>query len=310
MCVGIKSGSSSNPLFGHRRTMLAIPKISIVTPSFNQAQFIEETLRSVSTQQYPVLEHIVIDGGSTDGTVQILKRYCSTPGWEHLRWISEPDHGQSDALNKGFRMATGDIIGWLNSDDLYEADSFEKVAKSFEQNPLVDFIYGDYLIIDETGKTLISKKEIDFDWEIMLCGLNYIAQPNVFFRSGVFKELGYLNDSLHYVMDYEFWLRAAAHGCRFQHIPSAFAACRWHLGAKTVSRNPRIREELLSVREKYWNKRRFRNTLVQASYQKYCNVRARASRQWRKLRTRYAIDGVPTSWYLKGWRMRNKSKRP
>jgi glycosyltransferase involved in cell wall biosynthesis len=191
--------------------MSTIPKISVVTPSFNQAVFIEETLRSVSSQQCPVMEHIVIDGASTDKTVDILKRYSSTPGWEHLRWISEPDHGQSDALNKGFRMATGDIIGWLNSDDRYEPHCFSRVSKALEMNQLVDFVYGDYLIIDETGKTLISKKEIDFDWEIMLCGLNYIAQPNVFFRRRVFNELGYLDDSLHYVMDYEFWLRAAAH---------------------------------------------------------------------------------------------------
>lgn len=290
--------------------MSTIPKISVVTPSFNQAVFIEETLRSVGSQQYPVMEHIVIDGASTDKTVDILKRYSSTPGWEHLRWISEPDHGQSDALNKGFRMATGDIIGWLNSDDRYEPHCFSRVSKALEMNQLVDFVYGDYLIIDETGKTLISKKEIDFDWEIMLCGLNYIAQPNVFFRRRVFNELGYLDDSLHYVMDYEFWLRAAAHGFRFQHIPSAFAACRWHLDAKTVSRNPRIEEELFSVRDKYWNKRRFHNSLVQASYQKCCNVCARASRQWRKLRTRHAIDVVPASWYLEAWKMQNKSKHP
>jgi len=290
--------------------MVTVPKLSIVTPSFNQAHFIEETLQSVSRQQYPSLEHIVVDGASTDGTAEILKRYSSMPGWAHLRWISEPDHGQSDAINKGFRMATGDIIGWLNSDDLYEPGSLATVTKAFEENPLVDFIYGDYLIIDETGKTLISKKEIAFDWEIMLCGLNYIAQPNVFFRSRVFKKLGYLNDSLHYVMDYEFWLRAATHGFRFQHIPTAFAACRWHLSAKTVSRNPHIEEELLSVRDQYWNKRRFHNSMVQASYEKCWNVRARASRQWRKLRTRHAIDVVPTSWYLEAWKTRSKWKRP
>jgi len=290
--------------------MSSIPKISIVTPSFNQASFIEETLHSVSRQEYPNLEHIVIDGCSKDGTVEILKRYSSLPGWKHLRWISEPDHGQSEAINKGFRMATGDIIGWLNSDDVYEPDSFSSVRKAFEADQFVDFVYGDYLIIDQAGKTLISKKEIDFDWEIMLCGLNYIAQPNVFFRSRVFNKLGYLNDSLHYVMDYEFWLRAAAQGFRFQHIPSTFAACRWHLGAKTVSRNPHIEEELLSVRSQYWNKRRFHSSLVQASYQKCCNVRARASRQWRKLRTRHAMDVGPTSWYLEAWKTRSKSKHP
>jgi GT2 family glycosyltransferase len=144
----------------------------------------------------------------------------------------------------------------------------------------------------------------------MLCGLNYIAQPNVFFRSRVFKDLGYLNDSLHYAMDYEFWLRAASRGFLFQHVPSAFAACRWHLGAKTVSRNPHIEEELLSVRDQYWNKRRFHNSLLQASYRNYCNVRARSSRQWRKLCTRHAVDLVPASWYMEAWKMRSRSKLP
>jgi glycosyltransferase involved in cell wall biosynthesis len=287
-----------------------LPKISIVTPSYNQASFIEETLHSVRDQNYLSLEHIVVDGASTDRTVSVLQEYSRKPGWEHLRWISEPDHGQSDAINKGFRMAAGEIIGWLNSDDVYQADSFARVSKAFAENPLVDFIYGDYLIIDETGKTLISKKEIDFDWDIMLCGLNYIAQPNVFFRRRVFEKLGYLNDSLHYVMDYEFWLRAATHGFLFQHIPTPFAACRWHLGAKTISRNPGIEAEVLSVREKYWNKRRFENSFMQASYRQFCSVRARASRQWRKLRTRHAIDLVPTSWYLEAWKTRSQSKPP
>jgi glycosyltransferase involved in cell wall biosynthesis len=287
---------------------MTLPRISIVTPSHNQAAFIEETMHSVRDQRYPSMEHIIIDGASTDRSVSILQEYSQTLGWQHLKWISEPDRGQSDAVNKGFRMATGDIIGWLNSDDLYATGSFARVTRAFDENPLVDFIYGDYLIIDETGKTLISKREIDFDWEIMLCGLNYIAQPNVFFRSKVFKKLGYLNDSLHFAMDYEFWLRAATRGLLFQHIPSALAACRWHLGAKTVSRNPHIEEELLSVREMYWNKKRFDNRFVQSSYRKCWNVRARASRQWRKLRTRHAIDIVPTSWYLEAWKMRSKSK--
>jgi glycosyltransferase involved in cell wall biosynthesis len=285
------------------------PRLSIVTPSYNQASFIEETMHSVKDQRYPCLEHIVVDGASTDGSASILQEYSRRPGWEHLNWISEPDSGQSDAVNKGFRMATGDIIGWLNSDDLYAAHSFARVTKTFDENPAVDFVYGDYRIIDETGKSLISKKEINFDWEIMLCGLNYIAQPNVFFRSRVFKELGYLNDSLHFAMDYEFWLRAASRGFLFQHIPIVLAACRWHQSAKTVSQNPRIEEELLSVRDMYWNKRGFDNQFVQSAYRRCWSVRARASRQWRKLRTRHAIDVIPTSWYLEAWKMRRRSKR-
>ncbi|MGH9502875.1 MAG: glycosyltransferase family 2 protein [Terriglobales bacterium] len=286
--------------------MSTIPQISIITPSFNQATYIEETLRSVRNQECPSLEHIVVDGASTDGTVKILQRYSSMQGWQHLRWISEPDSGQCDALNKGFRMAKGNIIGWLNSDDRYEPHCFSQALKALETNQVVDFVYGDYVIIDETGKQLILKKEIDFDWDIMLCGLNYIAQPNVFFRRRIFDTLGYLNDSLHYVMDYEFWLRAASRGFRFQHIPSPFAACRWHLDAKTVSRNPRIYEELRSVREQYWNKRRFGNPSVQTAYQQYCNLRARVIRQWRKVQTRHVVDFVPASWYLEMWKTLRK----
>jgi glycosyltransferase involved in cell wall biosynthesis len=283
------------------------PRISIVTPSFNQAAFIGETLYSVRNQECPILEHIVMDGGSTDGTVDILKRYSALAGWEYLRWISEPDSGQSDALNKGFHLATGDIIGWLNSDDTYEPSCFKEVLRAFEENPSADFIYGDYVIVDGTGNELLSKKEIGFDWNIMLCGLNYIAQPNVFFRRRVFDSVGYLNESLHYVMDYEFWLRAASRGLRFQHVPYALAACRWHTDAKTFSQCPRIGEELRLVRKMYWNKKSFPNNSVQDIYERYWNVRARAVRQWRKIYTRRAFDFVPASWYLSAWKIRAKA---
>lgn len=284
--------------------MEEILKISIVTPSFNQAAFIEETLRSVESQKYPNLEHIVVDGGSTDATINILKRYSAMPGWEHLRWISERDRGQTDALNKGFRCATGDIIGWLNSDDLYQPGCLAAISTAFLAHDHADFIYGDYIIIDDKGKVLISKKEIDFDWDIMLCGLNYIAQPNVFFRRRVLDRVGYLNESLHYIMDYEFWLRAASNGLTFQRIPSILAACRWHLNAKTVSLTARAHHEIATVREKYWNRKRFSNPSLQTMYQKYCNCRARASRQWRKLQTRSVVDVIPVSLYLRIWRAR------
>jgi glycosyltransferase involved in cell wall biosynthesis len=284
-----------------------LPKLSIVTPSFNQVQYIEETLHSVRKQGCREVEHLIMDGASTDGTVDLLKRYSSTPGWEYVHWISESDRGQSDAINKGFRKATGGIIGWLNSDDLFEAGSFSAVLAVFDAHPEIDFVYGDYRIMDSAGKTIILKREIDFDWNIMLCGLNYIAQPNVFFRRRVFDKLGYLNESLHYVMDYEFWLRAASNGFRFHHVAQTLAACRWHLDAKTVSRDPRIEKELRSVRQQYWNKHRFHNRFVQNTYERFWNVRVRASRQWSKLRTRHAMDIVPASWYLELWKRRSAS---
>ncbi|HEX6806212.1 MAG TPA: glycosyltransferase family 2 protein [Terriglobales bacterium] len=280
------------------------PAISIITPSFNQGSYIEETLKSVNRQEYPRLEHIVVDGGSTDGTLEIVKRYSSLPSYGYLRWIAEPDNGQTDALNKGFRMASGDIIGWLNSDDVYEPTALRYAAEFFDRNPEIDFVYGDYKIVDAAGSTLLEKKEIDFDWDILLCGLNYIAQPNVLFRRRVFDALGYLNDSLHYLMDYEFWLRAASRGFRFGRVPLTLAGCRWHLDSKTVSCAPAIDRELMRLRQQYWNKRSFRNPTLQLAYQKGCNVRARALRQWRKLRTRHAIDVIPASWHLQAWKLR------
>jgi glycosyltransferase involved in cell wall biosynthesis len=285
------------------------PKISIISPSYNQERFIEDTLRSVSEQQYPHLEHIIVDGASTDSSTQILERLCSTAGWEYLRWKSEPDHGQSEALNKGFRLASGDIVGWLNSDDIFRLGTLRKVAQVFADHRDIDFVYGDYDIIDESGGLLLHKKEIEFDWSIMLCGLNYIAQPNVFFRRRVFDAIGYLDESLHYVMDYEFWLRAANHRMRFLHVPQAFAACRWHLDAKTVSRNPAIESEINFVRRKYWNKLQFGHLSIQSGYERFCSVHARASRQWRKLRTRHAIDLLPASLYLKSWKRREGKRR-
>jgi len=127
------------------------PSISIVTPSFNQAAFLNEALLSVRQQDYSCLEHIVVDGGSSDDSTEILKGHSETPGWEHLQWVSEPDRGQSDALNKGFARARGEIIGWLNSDDRYRPNCFTAVAKAF-QDPDVDIVYGDSAWIDVQGK--------------------------------------------------------------------------------------------------------------------------------------------------------------
>src|ERR1700729_2746740 len=125
------------------------PRISIVTPSFNQGPFIEEALRSVKEQNYPAIEDIVVDGASKDGTMEIVKGYAGTPGWEHLRWISEPDDGQTDALNKGFRMANGEIVGWLNSDDRYRPGCFASVVRGFAGQDETDVLYGDYTWMNE-----------------------------------------------------------------------------------------------------------------------------------------------------------------
>lgn len=216
--------------------MERVPKVSIVTPSYNQAAFIEEALWSVKDQRYPNAEHIVIDGGSMDGTVQILKGYSSRPGWGHLRWISEPDKGQSDALNKGLRMTTGDIVGWLNSDDRYRAGCFEAVIEGFQRHATADVIYGDYTWIDGQGRVTQIRREISFSYFILQYHHTlYIPSTATFIKRRVFEEGQFINPDLHYSMDYEFFLRLARLGYRFKHISRLLADFRWHSESKTVS---------------------------------------------------------------------------
>ncbi len=217
------------------------PKISIVTPTFNQAAFIEEALLSVKDQHYENVEHIVIDGASTDGTVEILQRYRSQPGWEHLSWISEPDRGQSDALNKGFQRVTGDIIGWLNSDDRYRSHCFTEVVKAFNKNLQSDVVFGDYTMMDEAGRFLRVRREIEFS-RFLLSYLHilYIPTTSSFFRRRIFDEGNWCDVSLDNTMDYEYYLRLAQKGYRFQHVPELWADLRLHPRSKSIAEKGRV----------------------------------------------------------------------
>jgi glycosyltransferase involved in cell wall biosynthesis len=211
-------------------------KISVVTPSFNQGAFLEEALLSVKEQSYPALEHIVIDGGSTDGSVEILKRYGSQPGWNHLHWVSEPDGGQGDALNKGFKLATGDVVGWLNSDDRYRHDCFERVVKGFVQYPNVDLLYGDYTYMDEKGRILRIRREIEFNRFILFyLHMLYIPTTSSFFRRRIFDEGNWIDINYKSAIDYEFILRIFSKGYVFQHIPELLADFRLHPQSMTVA---------------------------------------------------------------------------
>ncbi|MEI9475044.1 MAG: glycosyltransferase family 2 protein [Deltaproteobacteria bacterium] len=185
-------------------------KVSIVTPSLNQGRFIEETIKSVQGQEYRNLEHIIVDGGSKDDTLNILRKYEGK-----IHWISEKDEGQADAVNKGFRIATGEIIGWLNSDDLYLPGTIRKVVDFFENNPAADWLYGRCRIIDENGqltrkwisryKNLLGRK---FRYRILLLE-NFISQPSVFFKKSVVEAIGQMDTKRCFTMDYEYWLRIA-----------------------------------------------------------------------------------------------------
>jgi glycosyltransferase involved in cell wall biosynthesis len=214
--------------------MKSPPVISIVTPSFNQAIFIGEAMASVQLQKYRNFEHLVIDGGSTDGTLLLLRSLTTGEEGRAVMWLSEPDSGQSEALNKGFRQAKGEIIGWLNSDDRYHAGCFEQIVQAFADNPDADILYGDYLVVDESGKTLKIRREIEFSEFILLYHrVLYIPTTATFFRRKVFEENNWLDESLHYAMDLEFFIRLAARGYRFKHIPEILADFRVHPRSKS-----------------------------------------------------------------------------
>lgn len=181
------------------------PKITVVTPSYNQARFLEATLRSIHDQRYPNLEHIVIDGGSTDESVEIIRKFEDRLAY----WVSEPDQGQTDALIKGFSRATGDILAWLNSDDLYEPQTLWEVAEFFTAHPEVQFVYGDALWIDVEGRVLKPKKEIPFNRFIWLYDYNYIPQPSAFWRRELYEEVGGLDRQFDLAMDADLWIRFA-----------------------------------------------------------------------------------------------------
>ncbi|GAB4563087.1 MAG: hypothetical protein Kow0047_11660 [Anaerolineae bacterium] len=210
------------------------PRVTIVTPSYNQAEFLEETIRSVLLQGYPNLEYIIVDGASRDGSVDIIRRYERWLTW----WVSEPDEGQSDAINKGFRRASGEIIAWINSDDYYAPGAIHAAVKTLSAHPEAAMVYGDYAIVDEHSRLVSTSLERDryrtFDFETLLNVRDFIFQPTVFMRHQVLRELGYLDTRLHYAMDYDLWLRI---GERYPviHAPRQILAYyRRHSAAKTT----------------------------------------------------------------------------
>jgi glycosyltransferase involved in cell wall biosynthesis len=212
--------------------------ISVVTPSFNQVSFIQEALDSVRLQNYPVCEHLVIDGMSTDGTIELLRSLSIDKTRTNFTWVSEQDSGQSEALNKGFRRARGDIIGWLNSDDRYRLGCFEHVAKVFEENPTIDVLYGDYRLVDESGRVVQVRSEIEFSKFVLFYHrVLYIPTTATFFRRRVFDDGNWLNENLQYVMDLEFFIRLTANGYCFKHLPEILADFRLQPSSKTC-RNP------------------------------------------------------------------------
>lgn len=217
------------------------PLVSIITPSYNQASYLEYTFQSVFRQDYPHLEYLVVDGGSTDGSLAILEKYADRFAW----WLSEPDRGQAEAINKGFRRASGEIIAWLNSDDLYLPGAISQAVAALQQHPEAGMVFGDALTIDAAGKPL---NVLRFgDWGLdEFKKFRMICQPAVFMRRGALPADTLLDESYDFMLDHHLWLRIASQH-PVQHIPALWAAARHHPQAKNAAQAARFSAETLRL---------------------------------------------------------------
>jgi glycosyltransferase involved in cell wall biosynthesis len=227
------------------------PRITIVTPTLNQGRFIEETIQSVVNQGYENLEYLVLDGGSADGTLEILKRYG-----DRLQWWSEKDNGQADENNMGQIKATGEILGYLNSDDLYEPGALSKVAAYFEKNPEVDMVYGEGYLINEDGsaKRRFPATEPEFDLWRLIHIWDYILQQSTFFRRRLLERIGFFNESLHYGLDWDFWIRAGKAG-KVGYMAEFLGTLREYDSAKSFSGGFQRIKELYGVMHAHTGRR-------------------------------------------------------
>lgn len=212
-------------------------KVSIVTPSYNQGQFIERTLKSVATQG-PDIEHVVFDGGSSDSTVEVLTAFTPT-----VRWVSKKDRGQTDAVNQGIRATSGDIIGWLNSDDVYYPGAISRVVEYFRANPSIDVVYGmaDHIDLDDNAFESYPSEPWDFERLKDVC---FICQPALFFRRRVVETHGVLDESLNFCMDYEYWLRLGKANVRFGYLEEKLAGSRLYADNKTLGSRVKVHKEI------------------------------------------------------------------
>jgi len=215
--------------------------VSIITPSYNQADYLEQTILSVLGQDYDSIEYLVVDGGSTDSSVEIIQRYSDRLAW----WVSERDAGQADAINKGFMRARGDIVAWLNSDDLYLPGAVAQAVAAFQAYPEVGLVFGDAITIDPQGRRL---NRLTFgDWGLdELVGFRIICQPAVFMRRSALERAGYLDPAYHYLLDHQLWLRIACLS-PIHHVSQIWAEARQHPGAKNVAQPEGFSRETLRL---------------------------------------------------------------
>ena len=270
-----------------------------MTPSYNQAKYIEQTIQSVLEQDYPRVEYLVVDGLSTDNSVEVIKKYSldsdSLLSDNQKRsidwWVSEKDSGQGEAINKGLSRTTGEIIAWLNSDDYYLPGTLAAVVKAFEEYPDVAMIYGDMLAVDEHGRTLNTLKYKQLSLQDLLC-FQIIGQPSVFFRREAYEKAGGLDTTFHFLLDHHLWIRIAQHG-KILHVPQTWSAARYHAEAKNRAKAVEFGQEAFRILA--WAK----NQAGLAEAVSGVERRARASAN--RVDARYLLDGGRPASALMAW---------
>ena len=261
--------------------------VSIITPSFNQSPFLERTIRSVLEQGYEDIEYLVVDGASTDGSLDIINKYAPRLAW----WISEKDHGQSEAINKGFAHAHGEIVAWLNSDDCYLPGTVSAAVEQFERHPQAVLIYGNMRAVDENDRTINILKYHQLSLVDLLC-FQIIGQPAVFMRRSALAKAGGLDITLHCMLDHQLWIRIAEQG-EIVHVNETWAAARYHAGAKNRAQAVEFGREAFRVFD--WASKEPSLAPVLA------RSRRRALASVQRVSARYLLDGGQPMPALKAW---------
>jgi glycosyltransferase involved in cell wall biosynthesis len=219
------------------------PLVSVVTPSFNQGKYLEDTIQSVLAQDYPSLEYLIVDGGSTDTSVDIIQKHSADLAW----WVSEPDEGQASAINKGMAQSKGEIVAWLNSDDLYFPGAVKSAVDMMLAEPQIGMVYGNAVTIDEKGRPI---RELIFpNWKLEdLIQFRIICQPSVFMRRSSYEKVSGLDLSYHFMLDHHLWIRIARQS-HIKHVAEIWSAARHHMAAKNVSHSSGFGTESLRLLE-------------------------------------------------------------
>lgn len=268
--------------------MVAAPKFSIVTPCFNSDRTLRETIESVTRQDFRDWEHIVMDGGSTDGTLAILKDF------PHLKVVSEKDEGHYHAMNKGVALATGDYIVILNADDCFRPGALAKVAQAFDANPEWDGLFADVIFVDAQGKEIYRREEAKYDFGVLLYALDYICHHTLFVRRPVYERIGgYRHNEFRNSADFEFKLRLGREHCRIGQLPEYLVNYRYHSAGQSADRRiiANMVRETTVIRAEYGNPGGWRGKILRVVF--------KAKRQLQKLFIRGKIDLIPGTAKLK-----------